>query len=130
MATRRRTATTAAQCHLVLVCISNRTNHVTRPLQAYLEGNEEVIREHCSPEMIERLTGIIKAQKAQVGRGALRGVSCFYMLGHYQGPEGAGGAEESSLEPCAFTVIFLMHNHGHRRLGRGALDWIPVLFYV
>lgn len=35
-------------------------------VQAYLEGNEEVIREHCSPEMIERLTGIIKVQKAQV----------------------------------------------------------------
>ena len=36
--------------------------------QAYLESNEEVIREHCSPEMIERLTGIMRAQKQQVRR--------------------------------------------------------------
>ena len=32
-------------------------------IQAYLNGDENVIREYCSPEMIERLTGIIKAQK-------------------------------------------------------------------
>ncbi|GAB4816222.1 hypothetical protein N2152v2_003268 [Parachlorella kessleri] len=34
-------------------------------IKAYLEGNEEIIREHCTAEMIERLTGIIKVQKAQ-----------------------------------------------------------------
>lgn len=32
-------------------------------IQAYLHGDENVIKEYCSPEMIERLTGIIKAQK-------------------------------------------------------------------
>lgn len=31
---------------------------------AYLKGDEEEITAHCTPEMIERLTGIIKAQKA------------------------------------------------------------------
>jgi hypothetical protein len=39
-------------------------------LQAYLESNEDVIREHCSPEMIERLTGIMRAQKQQVRGGS------------------------------------------------------------
>lgn len=34
--------------------------------QAYLESDEEVIKEHCSPEMIERLTGIMRVQKEQV----------------------------------------------------------------
>lgn len=33
-------------------------------LKAYLEGGEEVIKEHCSPEMVERLMGIIKHQRA------------------------------------------------------------------
>lgn len=32
-------------------------------IQAYLNGDETVIKEYCSAEMIERLTGIIKAQK-------------------------------------------------------------------
>ena len=32
-------------------------------IQGYLNGNEDVITEYCSSEMIERLTGIIKAQK-------------------------------------------------------------------
>jgi len=32
-------------------------------IQAYLNGHEDTIKEYCSPEMIERLTGIIKAQK-------------------------------------------------------------------
>lgn len=32
-------------------------------IQGYLNGDEDVIKEFCSPEMIERLTGIIKAQK-------------------------------------------------------------------
>lgn len=36
--------------------------------QAYLESDEETIKEHCSPEMIERLTGIMHVQKAQVRR--------------------------------------------------------------
>lgn len=31
---------------------------------AYLRGDEEEIAAHCTPEMVERLTGIIKAQKA------------------------------------------------------------------
>jgi hypothetical protein len=35
-------------------------------VQAYLEGGEEVIKEHCSPEMVERLMGIIKHQRAMV----------------------------------------------------------------
>lgn len=34
-------------------------------IKAYLESNEDIIREHCSPEMIERLTGIMRAQKQQ-----------------------------------------------------------------
>ena len=33
-------------------------------IKAYLTGDEGVIKEHCSPEMIERLTGIMKAQAA------------------------------------------------------------------
>lgn len=33
-------------------------------IQAYLTGDEKVIKEHCSPEMIERLVGISKAQAA------------------------------------------------------------------
>ncbi len=37
------------------------------PIQAYLESDEELIKEHCSPEMIERLTGIMRVQKQQVG---------------------------------------------------------------
>jgi hypothetical protein len=32
-------------------------------IQGYLNGDEEVIKEYCSSEMIERLTGIMKAQK-------------------------------------------------------------------
>lgn len=34
-------------------------------VKAYLESDEGVIREHCSPEMIERLTGIMRGQKQQ-----------------------------------------------------------------
>jgi mitochondrial import inner membrane translocase subunit TIM44 len=33
-------------------------------IKAYLEGREDDIRAHCSPEMIERLTGIAAAQAA------------------------------------------------------------------
>lgn len=39
-------------------------NDVPVLLRAYLTGDEEVIKEHCSPEMIERLIGIMKAQTA------------------------------------------------------------------
>ena len=60
--------TTVLRTALCLPLLHNRPK-----MQAYLEGNEEVIREHCSPEMIERLTGIIKAQKAQVGTVAYTG---------------------------------------------------------
>lgn len=34
-------------------------------IRAYLSGDERVIGEYCSPEMVERLTGIIKHQKEQ-----------------------------------------------------------------
>ena len=33
-------------------------------IKAYLTGDESVIKDHCSPEMIERLTGIMRAQAA------------------------------------------------------------------
>ena len=51
-------------------------------LQAYLTSDEDTIREHCSPEMIERLTGIMRAQKQQVraagvvGAAGLAGGAC------------------------------------------------------
>jgi hypothetical protein len=44
-------------------------------LQAYLESNEDIIREHCSPEMIERLTGIMRAQKQQASAEGREGGS-------------------------------------------------------
>ena len=34
-------------------------------IRAYLSGDEGIIGEYCSPEMVERLTGIIKHQKEQ-----------------------------------------------------------------
>lgn len=34
-------------------------------IRAYLAGDERAIEEYCSPEMVERLTGIIKHQKDQ-----------------------------------------------------------------
>jgi len=33
--------------------------------RAYLEGELAVLREHCAPEMLERLSGIIRAEQAQ-----------------------------------------------------------------
>ncbi len=42
-------------------------NDVPRVIRAYLEGDAAVLKEHCSPEMVERLTGIVKAQHAEVG---------------------------------------------------------------
>ena len=51
-------------CRLCIACEGARVAGCC--LQAYLEGNEEIIRDHCTAEMIERLTGIIKVQKAQV----------------------------------------------------------------
>lgn len=47
-------------CVRVIALIANRPS-----LQAYLEGDEEVIKAHCSPEMVERLTGIMRAQRQQ-----------------------------------------------------------------
>ena len=35
-------------------------------IKAYLEGNLEALKEHSSPQMMERFTGIINAQKAEV----------------------------------------------------------------
>jgi hypothetical protein len=42
-------------------------NDVPRVIRAYLEGDAAILKEHCSPEMVERLTGIVKAQHAEVG---------------------------------------------------------------
>lgn len=36
-------------------------------IQAYLRGQVDVLKQHCSPDMLERLQGIIAAQQAQVG---------------------------------------------------------------
>ena len=36
-------------------------------IKAYLNGDLEALREHCSKEMMERFSGIIAAQKAEVG---------------------------------------------------------------
>lgn len=35
-------------------------------IQAYLRGQVDVLKQHCSPDMLERLQGIIAAQTAQV----------------------------------------------------------------
>lgn len=35
-------------------------------IQAYLRGQVDTLREHCSKDMVERLSGIIAAQTAQV----------------------------------------------------------------
>lgn len=35
-------------------------------IKAYLEGDLEALKEHSSPQMMERFTGIINAQKAEV----------------------------------------------------------------
>lgn len=34
-------------------------------IRAYLEGNRTLLTEHCAPEMLERLSGLISAQQAQ-----------------------------------------------------------------
>ena len=34
-------------------------------IRAYLEGNRTLLKEHCAPEMLERLSGLISAQQAQ-----------------------------------------------------------------
>lgn len=41
-------------------------NDVPRVIRAYLENDAAVLKEHCSPEMVERLTGIMTAQHAEV----------------------------------------------------------------
>ena len=40
-------------------------------IKAYLEGDLDVLRQHCAPEMMERFNGIVAAQKAQVRRQLL-----------------------------------------------------------
>ena len=35
-------------------------------IQAYLRGQVDTLKEHCSKDMVERLSGIIAAQTAQV----------------------------------------------------------------
>lgn len=35
-------------------------------IQAYLRGQVDILKEHCSKDMVERLSGIIAAQTAQV----------------------------------------------------------------
>ena len=35
-------------------------------IKAYPSGNIEVLKEHCSPQLVERLSGIIAAQTASV----------------------------------------------------------------
>lgn len=35
-------------------------------MQAYLRADEKVLQQHCSPEAVERLTSIVKAEQAQV----------------------------------------------------------------
>lgn len=35
-------------------------------IQAYLRGQVDVLKQHCSSDMLERLQGIIAAQQAQV----------------------------------------------------------------
>ena len=35
-------------------------------MQAYLRADEKVLQQHCSPENVERLTSIVKAEQAQV----------------------------------------------------------------
>ena len=37
-------------------------------IKAYLEGDLQLLAEHCAPEMMERFSGIIAAQKAEVRR--------------------------------------------------------------
>ena len=34
-------------------------------IRAYLEGSRTLLGEHCAPEMLERLSGLISAQQAQ-----------------------------------------------------------------
>ena len=38
-------------------------------MQAYLRADEKVLQQHCSPENVERLTSIVKAEQAQVIAG-------------------------------------------------------------
>lgn len=35
-------------------------------IQAYLRGQVDILKQHCSADMVERLSGIIAAQQAQV----------------------------------------------------------------
>lgn len=35
-------------------------------IKAYLESDLEALNEHCAPEMMERFSGIVAAQKAEV----------------------------------------------------------------
>lgn len=35
-------------------------------LQAYLKADEKVLAQHCTPEAVERLTSIVKAEHALV----------------------------------------------------------------
>lgn len=41
-------------------------------IQAYLRGQVDTLKEHCSKDMVERLSGIIAAQTAQVLPSASR----------------------------------------------------------
>ena len=36
---------------------------VVHPVQAYLKGDMEVLQQHCSPECLERMAGIIQAEQ-------------------------------------------------------------------
>lgn len=40
-------------------------------IKAYLNGDLEALKEHCSKEMMERFSGIVAAQKAEVGLSML-----------------------------------------------------------
>ena len=40
---------------------------ISTVIKAYLTGDAAVLKEHCSPDMVERLIGIVHAMHAQVG---------------------------------------------------------------
>ena len=46
-------------------------------IQAYLKGQVDVLKQHCSNDMVERLSGIIAAQQAQVCICLLPCTTCF-----------------------------------------------------
>ncbi len=50
---------------MVSFLVSVRADVVT-VIQAYLGGDGEVLAQYCSPEMVERLMGIVRAMQAQV----------------------------------------------------------------